>query len=410
MRSQPNLRFSSFHGDWGSVKLGESVELISGYAFKSEYFGDEGRKLITPQNFTKTGTASFNKKNTKYSVESCNDKYICSEGDLVILLTDLTSTCELLGKPIVLDKSNGEVLLNQRIVRVETKAPIRKSYLAQFLQTEKYHRIIKNSATGTTVRHSSNKILKSILVDIPTEKEQQKIADFLSTVDKKISLLKEKHALLEQYKKGVMQKLFSQEIRFKDEADNDFPDWEEDRLDSFVVKASDPVKVDPDATYREIGVRSHAKGVFHKKPIKGHELGNKRVFWVHPKAFIVNIVFAWEHAVALTSDSETGFIASHRFPMFVPKEDRVDLRYFTIFFKSKRGKHLLGIASPGGAGRNKTLGQSNFAELKLTMPCLGEQTRIADFYESLDKKEKLVSLQIEHIQTFKKGLLQQMFV
>jgi type I restriction enzyme S subunit len=207
-----------------------------------------------------------------------------------------------------------------------------------------------------------------------------------------------------------MQKLFSQEIRFKDENGNDFPDWVEDRLDSFVVKASDPVKVDPDATYKEIGVRSHAKGVFHKKPIKGHELGNKRVFRVHPKAFIVNIVFAWEHAVALTSEAETGFIASHRFPMFVPKEERIDLRYFTIFFKSKRGKHLLGLASPGGAGRNKTLGQSNFAELKLTLPCLEEQVRIADLYESLDNKAKLITQQIDHTQTFKKGLFQQMFV
>jgi type I restriction enzyme S subunit len=263
---------------------------------------------------------------------------------------------------------------------------------------------------GGNVSNLYFRYLEPIHISIPSLSEQQKIAGFLSAVDKNISLLKEKHALLQQYKKGAIQKLFSQEICFKDKNGNNFPSWEEDRLDSFVVKASDPVEVDPNSTYREIGVRSHAKGVFHKKEIKGHELGNKRVFWIHPNAFIVNIVFAWEHAVALTSESEKGFIASHRFPMFVPKADRVDLRYFTIFFRSKKGKYLLGLASPGGAGRNKTLGQSNFAELKLTFPCLEEQTRIADFYEALDNKAKLVAQKIEYTQIFKKGLLQQLFV
>jgi len=96
--------------------------------------------------------------------------------------------------------------------------------------------------------------------------------------------------------------------------------------------------------------------------------------------------------------------------MFVPKNDRVDIEFFKIFFLSKRGKYLLGLASPGGAGRNKTLGQNNFAELKLTLPCLDEQKKIRDFVQVLDKKIQLAAKQIELTQTFKKGLLQQMFV
>jgi len=207
-----------------------------------------------------------------------------------------------------------------------------------------------------------------------------------------------------------MQQLFSQQIRFKDDKGKVFPSWEEGRVDSFVKRVSEAVNVEVGATYREIGIRSHGKGVFHKKPILGKELGNKRVFWVHSNAFVVNIVFAWEHAVALTSEKEEGFIASHRFPMFVPKNDRVDIEFFKIFFLSKRGKYLLGLASPGGAGRNKTLGQNNFAELKLTLPCLDEQKKIRDFVQVLDKKIQLAAKQIELTQTFKKGLLQQMFV
>ncbi|WP_019488072.1 hypothetical protein [Kamptonema formosum] len=67
------------------------------------------------------------------------------------------------------------------------------------------------------------------------------------------------------------------------------------------------------ANYKQIGIRSHGKGIFHKEAVTGRELGNKRVYWVHPNAFVVNIVFAWEQAVALTSSDENGFIASHRF-------------------------------------------------------------------------------------------------
>ena len=252
--------------------------------------------------------------------------------------------------------------------------------------------------------------ISSVLIQFPCINEQQKIADFLSAVDKKISLLKQKHNLLQQYKKGVMQQLFSQQIRFKDDNGKEFPDWEEGRVDSFVQRASEAVNVEVDATYREIGIRSHGKGIFHKKPILGKELGNKRVFWVHTNAFVVNIVFAWEHAVALTTEKEKGFIASHRFPMYVPKNDRVDISFFLLFFLSKKGKYLLELASPGGAGRNKTLGQNNFLELKVTFPCLEEQKKIRAFAQALDKKIELAAKQIELTQTFKKGLLQQMFV
>jgi type I restriction enzyme, S subunit len=140
------------------------------------------------------------------------------------------------------------------------------------------------------------------------------------------------------------------ELRFPKFNEN----WEIDRADHFLVRYVNPVDVQLDTEYKQIGIRSHGKGIFHKEPVTGRELGNKRVYWVHSEAFTINIVFAWEQAVALTSDAEKGFIASHRFLMFLPKQNRADLKFILLFFLRKRGKSLLGLASPGGAGRNKT--------------------------------------------------------
>lgn len=186
-------------------------------------------------------------------------------------------------------------------------------------------------------------------------------------------------------------------------------DWETSRVDHFLVRYVNPVKVEPETIYKEIGIRSHGKGIFHKDPVTGEALGNKRVYWVHPEAFTVNIVFAWEQAVALTSSDERGYIASHRFLMFLPRENRADLKFVLLFFLRKRGKHLLELASPGGAGRNKTLGQDSFAELEITLPQREEQEKIARCLREVD--EKLAQLRRKHelLQTYKRSIIQKLF-
>ena len=169
-----------------------------------------------------------------------------------------------------------------------------------------------------------------------------------------------------------------------------------------------PVNVEPNTEYREIGIRSHGKGIFHKKLVQGKKLGNKRVFWVEDKCFIVNIVFAWEQAVAITSENERGLIASHRFPMYKPKNNLIYLDYLLTFYQSLRGKFQLNLASPGGAGRNKTLGQKKFSQSLIPLPTIYEQIKIVDILSTWDRaivlKEKLIEMRKE----FKKGLMQKL--
>ena len=162
-------------------------------------------------------------------------------------------------------------------------------------------------------------------------------------------------------------------------------DWDVERIDKVLQRVRKSVKVEKNEQYYQIGIRSHGKGLFFKEPVSGEMLGNKSVFWIEPDSIIVNIVFAWEQAVARTTKNEIGMIASHRFPMYQSKNKKADIDYLVYLFKSPRGKYFLELASPGGAGRNKTLGQNEFGELKIPLPPLKEQEKIAEILTTWDE-------------------------
>jgi len=185
--------------------------------------------------------------------------------------------------------------------------------------------------------------------------------------------------------------------------------WSNVKVKDILDRVRNPVEVIKDENYTQIGIRSHGKGIFYKEPVTGEELGNKAVFWIEPDCFIVNIVFAWEMAVARTTRKDKGYIASHRFPMYKPKKEILDLDFITYLFKSSRGKYLLNLASPGGAGRNKTLGQKEFEEINILLPTdIEEQRKIASILINWDKAIELKEKLIEQKKEQKKGLMQKL--
>lgn len=183
--------------------------------------------------------------------------------------------------------------------------------------------------------------------------------------------------------------------------------WHIVKIKDIFDRVRNPVEVDLKREYKQIGIRSHGKGIFYKEPVTGEQLGNKSVFWVEPDCFIVNIVFAWEMAVARTTNKDKGYIASHRFPMYRPKQGILDLGFITYLFKSPRGKYLLNLASPGGAGRNKTLGQKEFEETEILIPQnIEEQKKIALILSTWDKAIELKQKLIEQKKEQKTGLIE----
>ena len=185
--------------------------------------------------------------------------------------------------------------------------------------------------------------------------------------------------------------------------------WKTYRISDCLERVEHPVEVDPNAMYTQIGIRSHGKGLFYKEPVSGAELGNKVVYWIEPDCFILNIVFAWEQAIGKTTAAEAGMIGSHRFPMYRPVKNLVDIDYLIYYFLTKRGTDILEAASPGGAGRNRTLGQDRFLKSKIILPPIEEQRRIAEILATQDRVIELYGRKIEELQRFKKGALSKMF-
>ncbi len=139
-----------------------------------------------------------------------------------------------------------------------------------------------------------------------------------------------------------------------------------------------PVTVDPEQEYREIGLRSFGRGVFHKDPVQGTQIENKKVFYIKPGDLLFSNVFAWEGAVALAGEREDGLIGSHRFMTFRVNESVAEPRYLLHYFYGGPGLEIIRAASPGSAGRNRTLGIKAFASQSVKLPHVDEQRRIAD--------------------------------
>ena len=185
-------------------------------------------------------------------------------------------------------------------------------------------------------------------------------------------------------------------------------DWSECTIADCLERVERPVEVKADEMYTQIGIRSHGKGLFYKEPVRGKELGNKAVFWIEPDCFVLNIVFAWEQAIGKTTQAGVGMIGSHRFPMYRPVDGKIDIDYLISYLMTKRGKDILEAASPGGAGRNRTLGQDRFMKSKIVLPTPKEQKKIATIITTQDKVIELKEKLLAEKQRQKKYLMQQL--
>lgn len=247
-------------------------------------------------------------------------------------------------------------------------------------------------ARGSSISNVYNSDLQTLKIHLPTLPEQIKIAGFLGAVDKKIAQLTEKKRLLEDYKKGCMQQLFSQKIRFKDEKGNDFPDWEEKRLGE-VLSYEQPTKY---------LVSSSEYSNEHKTPVL-----------TAGKTFILGYtdekdgIFS-NLPVIIFDDFTTAFkfvdfpfkAKSSAMKMLSLRSDDADIRFV----------HAAMLQIEFRVGEHKRYWISEYQNEVISYPHSDEQRKIADFLSTLDLKIELVAEELKQAKTFKKGLLQQMFI
>jgi type I restriction enzyme S subunit len=146
------------------------------------------------------------------------------------------------------------------------------------------------------------------------------------------------------------------------------------------------MEIDNEKYYPELGVRSFGNGTFHKAAIKGVEMGTKRIFEIKPNDLVFSNVFAWEGAIAVAKPEDKDRFGSHRFITCVPKENVALSSFLAFHFLTQKGLEQIGDASPGGAGRNRTLGLTKLEALKVPVPAIEKQ----QWFDSLLQKTNAI--------------------
>lgn len=381
--SAPKLRFKEFEGNWEKKTLGEVVKFSNGRRIPLSE-SDRQKRQGTYRYYGASGVIDY------------IDDYIF-DGQYILIGEDGAN---------ILTRSSTLAFVVEGKFWVNNHAHIFQSkkgdntFLATYLESLNYEKY--NSGTAQPKLNLEN--LKKVIVADPSKEEQTKIASFLSAVDEKISQLTQKHQLLSQYKQGMMQKLFSQQIRFKADDGSEFGEWEviqanqifenysnknHDGTLTILAATQDKGVVPRDEI--DIDIKSSDASVLSYKII---EKGN---FVISLRSFQGGIEYSNYHGIcspAYTILKSIKPIASGFYKNYLKTND----------FIQRLSATVIGIRD------GKQISYQAFSTLMIDYPSVEEQTKIADFLSAIDQKIEVVTQQIEQAKTWKKGLLQQMFV
>ena len=382
--SVPKLRFKEFDGDWSNKKIGNIASKVgSGSTPRggAEAYTDHGIIFIRSQN---VNNDQLLLDDVAYIPEETHVKMSGSKVIANDILLNITGAS--IGRSCVVPHDFTEANVNQHvcIIRTPNDDPI---FVQSFLSSENGQNAIQSKQAGGGREGLNFQAIRSIDFHFPPSKEEQtKIASFLSNVDEKISQLTQKHELLSQYKQGMMQKLFSQQLRFKADDGSEFGEWEE-------LKFKDVIKI--------------KYGKDHKKLEDGDipVLGTGGIM-----RYVDSYLYDGESILI----GRKGTIDK---PQFISgKFWTVDTLFYTEIGEKIQPKFafqqllLVNWLNLNEATGVPSLNTTSIGNIELKVPNLKEQTKIANFLSAIDQKIEVVAQQIEQAKIWKKGLLQQMFV
>jgi type I restriction enzyme S subunit len=409
----PKLRFPDFKGEWEIKNLSEVTQRVT----TKNTIGIKNVLTISAQFGLISQLEFFNKS---VSAKDVSGYYLLSKNDFAY--NKSYSNGYPMGAIKRLNRYENGVVSTLYIC-FRNNEGLDNSFAEQYFETGNQNYEIEKVAQEGARNHGLLNIgvndFFAIKIIVPSLPEQTKIASFLSSVDKKLSQLKQKKNLLEQYKKGVMQKLFSQEFRFKDENGKEFPNWEEKKLGeigAFQTSSIDKLSkvnekevflVNYMNVYRHENVNNETIKSFQVVTAKDHQIEScnlkKGDILFTPSSETPDDI---GHSVVIFEDLENA-VFSYHLMRFRPNI-KIDILYSHYFCNiSSVLKQLTKLAT--GSTRF-TISVRSFSSVEISLPCLKEQTKIANFLSSIDKKINHCQLQIEKTENWKKGLLQQLFV
>lgn len=397
----PQLRFPKFTDGWVKHNLGEIANFSKGKGISKADIVENGAiECIRYGELYTTYGETIDAVKSKTNIDK--DALVFSEANDVIIPASGETQIDIATASCVLREG---IALGGDLNIIKTKN--NGVFLSYYLNYKKKLEIA-SLAQGISVVHLYSSQLSLLELNLPLKTEQDKIALFIRSIDEKLQSLKKKQSLLNEYKKGVRQKLFLRELRFKDENGKDFPEWEMKTLGEVTFK------VDKKNRNREklpVFSISNINGfVPQSEQFDGID-SNERGYDISLYKIIENNTFAYNPArINVGSIGYSGtlgrVIVSSLYVCFKTIDTINDL-FFNNYLDTTHFKNS--VLRNGEGGVRIYLFYENFSEITINLPCLQEQIRIANFLSEIDNKIKIATLGIEKFENWKKGLLQKMF-
>ena len=385
----PKIRFPEFSKPWATTPLKKIATFSKGKGISKNDIDPEGNTYcIRYGELYTTYDTIIDEPVSKTSVSSAALNF--SEGGEVIVPASGEAAKDIATAAVVL-RSGIALGGDLNIIR----SPLNGAFLASYLSGKK-RMALAAMAQGNSVVHLYPAQLGSLDIGVTCSEEQDKIAVFLGAADKKITQLNQKKSLLEDYKEGCMQRLFSQEVRFQNDYGKDFPGWEEKRVSEVFTITRGHVLAVPKMTQLPVENSNY--------PVYSSQTRNKGLTGYYSD-YLFKDAITWTTDGANAGDVQyrsSKFYCTNVCGVLLSKDgfansciaemlNRVTKRYVSYVGNPKLMNNVMG-------------------GIKMDFPHPDEQRKIADFLSAIDTKIDLVGQELGHAQAFKKGLLQQMFV
>ncbi len=335
-------------------------------------------EVVTDRDYQEIGIYSYGRgifhKRARSGLEvGSKDLFLMKDGDLILQITFAWE-----GAIALCSKAQDGLFGSVRYptFRVDESRcfpPFLVKYLCTTRGLEQIGRICPGSAGRNRVL--STKRIPEIMVPLPPLDEQRRIVDQIESV---AARLHDAQALRASQTEDVRRLLLSAFHKIADAAPRS-------KMKDVAPLVRRPVTLSFDTSYPELGIRSFFKGTFHKPSLTALELGSKRVFWIEPGDLLFSNVFAWEGAMAIAGPQDAHRVGSHRYIACVAKPGIAEARFLLQYFQTDEGFERIKDASPGGAGRNRTLGLGTLGNIEVPLPSIERQRWFADLHARAER-------------------------
>ena len=404
----PRLRFPRFTDAWEQRELSSIASMHARIGWQnlrtSEFLDSGDYMLITGTDF-ENGAVNYSTCHYVAKERYEQDKNIQIENGSILITKDGT-----LGKVAYVQGLSMPATLNAGVfnVKIRNKTEVDEKYLFQYLKAPFLMSYVSQKATGGTIKHLNQNILVDFPVALPQIQEQQAIGEYFSNLDNLITLHQRKCDKLEEYKKAMLQKIFSQELRFKREDGTEYPEWKDCILSDYCeeIKASIDPKKYPNDSFLEYSMPAFDMGKIPNNVI-GRDMNSNRKVVNYPCVLINKLNVRKKRIWKVLKPMSNSVCSAEFIPV---KSDKMSIDFLECLALSDRFTARLLDCSTGTSNSQKRVTPNIIMDMSVSIPCLEEQQKIADFLSAFDEAISYAKQELDKWKELKKGLLQQMFV